>query len=377
MEPSQAQWRTRLRRWLRPPRRLKTTRGGKFFIGMTLLVGFGAINTGNNLLYLLLGMMLVLIVISGTLSESVLRKLEVKHKLLGRPFAGHPVPLELQVNNPRARVPSFSIRALARLAAIDKKDWPSAYFLRIEAQKSASGILQVVFPRRGRHAMAGFEVRTRFPFDLFEKSREIDHPDEVLVYPALADDVPALDPTELPLGQIRRPEAGRGGDTYALRDYREGDDKRDVHWKVSARRGALVTREREREEARQITLCLYNRMSPTEAAQADSIQAQEHTISVVAGLAKRLIDEGWVLGLCTLQGRLPPGSGLGQLEAILRTLAELRYEVALPDGAQFRTEPGESTVLLGCQGTLPPHLSASMNLVFPIAAKITGEGGDA
>jgi len=42
----------------RPPRKLKFTREGKYFLGITLGVGFAAINTGNNLLYLLLGMLL-------------------------------------------------------------------------------------------------------------------------------------------------------------------------------------------------------------------------------------------------------------------------------------------------------------------------------
>ena len=47
------------RAWWRPPRKLKFTREGKYFLGITLGVGFAAINTGNNLLYLLLGMLLV------------------------------------------------------------------------------------------------------------------------------------------------------------------------------------------------------------------------------------------------------------------------------------------------------------------------------
>ena len=53
-------------RWrsMKAPRKLKFTREGKFFVGITLGVGFAAINTGNNLLYLLLGMLLALIVVS-------------------------------------------------------------------------------------------------------------------------------------------------------------------------------------------------------------------------------------------------------------------------------------------------------------------------
>jgi len=80
---------------MRPPRRLKFTQAGRYFTGMTLLVGFGAINTGNNLLYLLLGMTLSLIVVSGMLSEQVINRVTVRHKLPGRLFARHPAPIEV------------------------------------------------------------------------------------------------------------------------------------------------------------------------------------------------------------------------------------------------------------------------------------------
>ena len=44
----------------------------------------------NNLLYLLLGMMLAMIIVSGILSESTLRKLEVNRRLPERIFSGQP-----------------------------------------------------------------------------------------------------------------------------------------------------------------------------------------------------------------------------------------------------------------------------------------------
>ena len=53
------------RRILRAPRKLLFTRDGRWFVGMTIFVGAGAVNTGNNLLYLVLGMMLGLIIVSG------------------------------------------------------------------------------------------------------------------------------------------------------------------------------------------------------------------------------------------------------------------------------------------------------------------------
>src|SRR5262249_25632423 len=98
-------------RWprLRPPRRLKFTREGKFFVGITLGVGFAAINTGNNLLYLLLGMLLALIIVSGLMSELSLRDLTVVRRLPLRAQVGRPHLVEIEVFNHKATVPSYAI----------------------------------------------------------------------------------------------------------------------------------------------------------------------------------------------------------------------------------------------------------------------------
>src|SRR3977135_3563862 len=82
---------------MRPPRRLKFTREGKFFVGITLGVGFAAINTGNNLLYLLLGMLLALIIVSGLMSELSLRDLTVVRRLPLRAQVGRPHLVEIQL----------------------------------------------------------------------------------------------------------------------------------------------------------------------------------------------------------------------------------------------------------------------------------------
>ena len=51
-----AAWRF-VRRFLRLPRTLRITSTGWKFVGLTLVVGFAAINTANNLLYLIFGLM--------------------------------------------------------------------------------------------------------------------------------------------------------------------------------------------------------------------------------------------------------------------------------------------------------------------------------
>ena len=72
-------WPARLRRaWRRlwvPPRRLRTTAVGRTYLVLTVGIGLAALNTGNNLLYLVLGLQLATIVVSGILSEQCVRRL--------------------------------------------------------------------------------------------------------------------------------------------------------------------------------------------------------------------------------------------------------------------------------------------------------------
>src|SRR5260221_717820 len=76
--------------WWRPPRTLKVSPSGRVFLILTVGIGLGALNTGNNLLYLLLGLQLATIVASGVLSESVLRGLRVRRLGTDAAFAQEP-----------------------------------------------------------------------------------------------------------------------------------------------------------------------------------------------------------------------------------------------------------------------------------------------
>src|SRR5260370_16488515 len=178
-------WRGRLG----PPRRLKFTREGKFFVGITLGVGFAAINTANNLLYLLLGMLLALIVVSGIMSELSLRDLTVVRRLPLRAQVGRAHLVEIEVFNHKGRIPSYAIEVedLRAGQPADKR----CFFLKISPKSAQVAAYRRTPARRGRDVHVGFRIATRFPFGLFEKSREVPADGELIIYPA-------VDPVRLP-----------------------------------------------------------------------------------------------------------------------------------------------------------------------------------
>jgi uncharacterized protein (DUF58 family) len=380
-----------LRQRLYARRRLKFTRQGRWFTAMTLMVGFGAINTGNNLLYLLLGVMLGLIVISGVMSNATLRRLSADRLGAAVVFAGRPARVEYRVRNGKSRVPSYSVevrevessqtrswrtaRADALVSAAQAggeevgsgrdgapesrsgdsaqvRDVPGCLVHRVGAGQSQVRAGSVCLPARGLYEYSSLELLTRFPFGFFEKSKRIGKRFQLLALPRVVA-APSLDlADERLVGQHHRPAPGRGLEYLGLRDYRPGEDSRQIHWKVSARRGQLIVREHERERSRVVTLALYNALLP--GADARDEAAMERAIEVVAALARSLLATDHAVGLWTVDGTLPAGKGTAQARRLLRALALV--EVHRVEGPLGRPgfSAGHPTTLVAARTGAPP-----------------------
>jgi uncharacterized protein (DUF58 family) len=323
---------SRLRRRLRPPRRLSFTREGKIIVILAVGVGFAAINTGNNLLYLLLGWLLSFIIASGILSELTLRALTVERRPPPRIFAGEPFLMEVVIKNAKPDRASYSIEVedLLGKTPIDKR----CYFLKIPENKSQRTSYRHTFVRRGLYTLTGYRIATKFPFALFRKSRDVDAPLEVLVYPARIA-VPRPPPRAATRGDAIAERLGRRGEFFGLRESRPGDDRRDIHWKSSARSGRLLVREYEDELARRVVIGVDNALpQPVREAVEDGaltpaheaqVSAVERAISVAASLAAVYLEAGWTVELVARAAHVPGGTGRMHEAKIARTLALLPY----------------------------------------------------
>jgi uncharacterized protein (DUF58 family) len=312
-------WLAAWRKWFRPPRRLRFTREGKFFVGITLGVGFAAINTANNLLYLLLGMLLALIVVSGIMSELSLRDLSVVRRLPLRAQVSRAHLVEIEVFNHKARAPSYAIEVedLRAGQPADKR----CFFLKISPKSAQVAAYRRTPTRRGRDVHVGFRIATRFPFGLFEKSREVAAEGELIIYPAV-DPVQLLAPpggrspgVDLVVGR------GHSEDFLGLKLMREGEDPRDVHWRKTAAVGRLVMRERARETRPDVTLTL-DVLKPDGAGEDWSV-AFERRIREVASRAVAHLKRGDRVAVVTTASGLTRGDRTVGADPLLRYLALL------------------------------------------------------
>ncbi|MGB9463489.1 MAG: DUF58 domain-containing protein, partial [Candidatus Acidiferrum sp.] len=152
----------------------------------------------------------------------------------------------------------------------------------------------MTFPRRGVYSQEAFRIVTRFPFGFLQKARRIDLKSEALVYPSVE---PTRDFFEILPGMQGALESlakGRGQDLYALRDYQPRDSSRHVHWKASARLGALMVREFTREDDCRVILVLDPHSSVgLSAKEADA--RFERAVTTCAALAWHFYERNAIL----------------------------------------------------------------------------------
>jgi uncharacterized protein (DUF58 family) len=311
------------------PRKLEVTREGKWMIAIALLLGVGAINTGNNLLYLVLSLLISVITVSGILSEWALRGVTLSREYPQELEAGSSALLRVEVHNGK-RSGTFSIEVSE---AIDPTELAlrSGYVLHLKGDETGQ-CFQVARPlKRGPLESGGIRMSTRYPFGFARKSRIFDLPVQWLVLPPIAD----VELTGIGAGgtgdEHRSRRAGHGGEFRGLREARHGDSLRDIHWKVSARRNRLIAREWEAEATRVVVL-RFAHVAPDELHDARlephlDPKVLDASCATVAGIASRLLQAGMSVGLVTFQGAIaaaadPDGNG-GQMQRLRRHLAHL------------------------------------------------------
>jgi uncharacterized protein (DUF58 family) len=308
-------WR-KLRGW----RRIRFTTGGALFSAGSLAIGFAAVNTGNNLLYLLLGAMLGFIALSGWLSERILRGLEIRRRTPRGVTVEKPIRITYYVTNQKRLFPTLAVYLV-------ENGLPEPAFIsRVGADESVTVGSENFFIQRGVYPLETLTLSTSFPFGLFVKERDVPLPGELVIWPR--SDRPVRLPA--PPGRRGRPQfsdssggaPGARGEYRGLREYRAGDDPRDIHWRTTAKLGRPVTREYDLDAAEVVRICLDTRGEPGEAAEA--------AIEVAAALAAQAYRAGRQFGMTTCTSDLAPGGGSGQFERVLDLLARVDFDPSAP-----------------------------------------------
>lgn len=291
------------------------------YLCAVLVIVVAALNTGNNLLFIVVSAMLAAIAVSGLASAGMLRALELQAQVPMHVFAGSSVIGRLKLVNRRKWAPALSVSIVPVKSKAGKthhkwqrtvwgfprkapperqwvrlSDWEwkpvtekpappaifqgSVYFPLVPRRGTASADLELHFERRGLYAQKGLGISTRFPFAFIRKTRPVTISQEIVVYPS-------VEPTEdffqvLPLitGEFEMFVRGRGNNLYLIREHTPEDPARHLDWKATAKTGALKVREFTREDERKVRI-VFDNAPPGVVSEKE----YEESVSLAASLA--------------------------------------------------------------------------------------------
>jgi uncharacterized protein (DUF58 family) len=230
--------------------KLRLTRAGMLYIAFTLTIGVVAVNSGNNLLFILVTALLSLLALSGLLAYHNIGGLAISLRTPEEIFAGSPATVTLELTNVKERFPSYLLTCA--------DDEGGEVIVELFPGETAGLPIRTEFPERGHHDLPERVLTSEFPFGLVHRGGTFRPGGSCLVYPRpLAVAWSLFEGAERLGTEQRLPIAGIGGDYRGLREYLPGDSLSRVQWKGWLRHRRLLTKEFEAEGAAPVTFSYH------------------------------------------------------------------------------------------------------------------------
>jgi uncharacterized protein (DUF58 family) len=300
-----------------PEFRLGFTRWGGVFLVALLALGFAAVNTGNNALMALLGFALGSYAVSGAWSRQILGKVEARVMVPGELYAGRPEMVEIELTNRSRILPAYG------LVVRDTGGKALIFEPLLLSSSSRRYSVELVCEARGWQQIGPWRLEVLLPLGFFVKSKRLAKSRRVLVYPRLLKTSTA----SIKVAGGRRSadrldDRGREGEVVQLRDYDESDDRRQLHWKQTARQQRPIVVDRQRRSEQPVFFTLDSRVA--DPSDPGTRRRFEDLVSDVATGAVRRIESGVPVGLVVDRVVINPVRSSARVGRLLGPLAEVQ-----------------------------------------------------
>jgi uncharacterized protein (DUF58 family) len=313
---------------------VRLTRIGTSFVIFTVVIGFAAINTGNNSLYIGLSLMLGCLLLSGIASKDGLKQLVVEFDGVDEAWAMRPAHGRLRIRN-LSRI--WNVRDV--IVTSEELAAPLSLPL-IRRREEIIVHAMFSFRRRGLTQLTRVDLYTRFPFGFFLKKRRSRLTGDVVVFPRLlGDDIPRdrFRPNRGDLQSANR--IGGGTDIHSFRDYVRGDSLRRVHWKKSASLGRWIIKQTEVETGQSVHIVVDPYRPPEVSEESFEEMISEAATFLDDALRSRL-DVAFSIPHVTLRSDREGAVSMFRALALLEATREPVAQTVDRDSVIFTVAPG-------------------------------------
>ena len=211
------------------------------------------------------------------------------------------------------------------------RDLPS---VEISAPARGVGIASYsMTPRaRGDATFGDVWLRYRSPLNLAERWARARLTQSVRVYPNIEETqkmrIYLIRSRQIELEKRLKRQRGQGREFESLRDYREGDEFRDISWSATARRGRLITKVHQIERSQVLWLVLDT--GRLLRAKLDGLAKLDYTVNAALCLAQVAFYSGDRVAFLAYgrkpQQRVGAGRGVSHLRLLMEAMAQVRAE---------------------------------------------------
>ncbi len=261
---------------------ISISREGWYYLFLLSFIIGGAAFRQINLLLILSGLMLGPMIFNWRFVAATMRQVTARRRLPRLICAGDPLVVEIVASNQRTRLAN---KGLVIQDTVQLEDSPDDRYQtsvevlipHVDAGRQATASYRCRLNVRGRYRFGPLRARTRFPLGLVEAAVRIDADDTLVVGPRLGRLTRQwLRLIESEHGGSQRSGRRQGraaGDYYGLREWRQGDSKRWIHWRTTAKLGELAVLQFEQKRKRDLVLIL-DLWLPSDASEAQTADVE-------------------------------------------------------------------------------------------------------
>lgn len=342
--------------------RVRMTSAGIMYVVILIVLFLGALLGRSNMLMLVFGLLAGPFILNGQMTLGILRRLSVQRKLPEYATVDEIFSVTLGLSNKKRFLSSWMVVAEDSVQNPGEQMQPAVLFSCVPARANRETAYEIRPARRGIYEFGPVRVLSRFPLGLMERSFEMGAVEQLIVYPRIGRLKPRWRQSvdfgdSVAEGVLAR--VGSGDDEFqCLREYRGGDNPRDIHWRTTARRSQLMVREYQHKRRHDLSI-VVDLWVPVRAKPADLVRVEmavSFAASVCVDQMQSAADSDVALVVCGRATRRASGSAGGRSIGLLLeelALAQAGSSIELPGALRQAAEeaaPQHRKVLITTRG---------------------------